>query len=75
MKQTIFYRAQQIRSRRACEREGYDYPEIEVAYDFDNLEAARECYDYLMIGMEVDKELVCINETTGEYKVIETTWS
>lgn len=73
--QTIFYRAQQIRSRSACEREGYDYPEIEFLHDFYNLESARECYDYLNTGTEVEKELVYINETTGEYKVIETTWN
>lgn len=65
------YRVQQIRSKRATEREKLEPRTIEkVIGDFDSLEAAKEAYSEIKTGMEVDKELIELDTD----KIIETTY-
>lgn len=65
------YRVNQIRSKRATERENLEVGTVEkVIGDFETLEEAKEVYSQTATGMEVDKEIV--NLETGE--VIETTY-
>jgi len=65
------YRVNQIRSKRATERENLEVGTVEkVIGDFETLEEAKEVYSQTATGMEVDKEI--INLETGE--VIETTY-
>lgn len=65
------YRVNQIRSKRATERENLEVGIVEkVIGDFETLEEAKEVYSQTATGMEVDKEI--FNLETGE--VIETTY-
>ena len=65
------YRVNQIRSKRATERENLEVGTVEKFIgDFETLEEAKEVYSQTATGMEVDKEI--INLETGE--VIETTY-
>lgn len=65
------YRVNQIRSKRATERENLEVGTVEkVIGDFETLEEAKEVYSQTATGMEVDKEI--INLEIGE--VIETTY-
>jgi len=65
------YRVNQIRSKRATERENLEVGTVEKFIgDFETLEEAKEVYSQTATGMEVDKEIV--NVETGE--VIETTY-
>lgn len=65
------YRVNQIRSKRATERENLEVGTVEKFIgDFETLEEAKEVYSQTATGMEVDKEIV--NLETGE--VIETTY-
>lgn len=65
------FRVNQIRSKRATERENLEVGTVEKFIgDFETLEEAKEVYSQTATGMEVDKEIV--NLETGE--VIETTY-
>ena len=65
------YRVNQIRSKRATERENLEVGTVEKFIgDFETLEEAKEVYSQTATGMEVDKEI--INLEIGE--VIETTY-
>jgi len=65
------YRVNQIRSKRAIEREKLEHPSIEnFIGDFDTIEEAKKVYNKTQTGMEIDKEI--LNLKTNE--VIETTY-
>lgn len=53
------YRVRTIRSKTACEREGYEYPHIEEnLVDTNSLDEALDAYNSAKIGAEVDKEMI-----------------
>lgn len=59
----IYYEVTIIRSRRATEREGLEYPTVEKTDSIeDNLELAEFNYEHAYIGTETDKELRKITE-------------
>ena len=65
------FRVNQIRSKRATERENLEVGTVEKFIgDFETLEEAKEVYSQTATGMEVDKEIINL-ETGG---VIETTY-
>lgn len=72
---TAFYRVNQIRSERACIREGYEPKTIDKHIgDFETKEEAMEVYNSTGTGMEVDKQLLFIDEEKNICEEIETTY-
>lgn len=52
-----FYEVTSIRSKRATEREGLEYPAVEGAKQFSTIDEAYLAYQEMGTGMEIDKEL------------------
>jgi hypothetical protein len=73
-KEPIAYRAETITSRHHDQREGNS--DIIKSKEYDTLGEARNTYNHMLIGMEVDKRLVAVfSMDLGEHtEIIETTY-